>query len=57
MVTDVAVVTAFDVIVNVALVDPAAIVTLAGTVAAVLLLDNVTTAPPDGAAAVSLAVP
>jgi hypothetical protein len=46
------------VIVNVALVDPAGIVTLSGTVAAlVLLLDNVTTAPPDGAAAVSVAVP
>jgi hypothetical protein len=44
--------------VNVALVDPAGIETLAGTVAAlVLLLESVTTAPPDGAAAVSVAVP
>jgi hypothetical protein len=58
IVTDVEVVTAFDVMVNVVLVDPAAIVTLAGTVAAfVLLLDNVMTAPPDGAAAESVAVP
>jgi len=44
--------------VNVPLVDPAAIVMLAGTVAAlVLLLDNATTAPPAGAAAVRVAVP
>ena len=58
IVTDVADATAFDVTVNVALVDPAPTVTLAGTVAAfVLLLDNVTTAPPDGAAAESVAVP
>jgi hypothetical protein len=57
-VTGVEAVTVCDVIVNVALVDPAGIVTLAGTVAALLLLlDNVTTAPPDGAAAVSVAVP
>ena len=43
---------------NVPLVAPAAIVKLAGTVAApVLLLDNVTIAPPAGAAAVRLAVP
>ena len=56
--TDVEAVTVFDVIVNVALVDPAGIVTLAGTVAAlVLLLESVTAAPPDGAAAVSVAVP
>jgi hypothetical protein len=51
-------VTALDVIVNVALVDPAAIVTLAGAVAALVsLLDNVTRAPPDGAAPVSVTVP
>lgn len=46
------------VIVNVALVLAAATVTLAGAVATpVLLLASVTTAPPDGAAAVSVAVP
>jgi hypothetical protein len=44
--------------VNVALKAPAGTVTLAGTVAAlVLLLDSVTTAPPEGAALVRLAVP
>ena len=44
--------------VNVALKAPAGTVTLAGTVAAlVLLLDRVTTAPPEGAALVRLAVP
>jgi large repetitive protein len=44
--------------VKVALVAPAATVTLAGTVArAVLLLVNVTTAPPEGAALASVAVP
>lgn len=44
--------------VNVRLVDPAATVTLAGTVAAaVLLLDSATTAPPDKAAADSVTVP
>jgi hypothetical protein len=58
MVTAAEVVTVLDVTVNVPLVAPAAIVMLAGTVAAlVLLLDNVTAAPPDGAAAVSVAVP
>jgi hypothetical protein len=44
--------------VNVALEAPAGTVTLTGTVAApVLLLDSVTTAPPEGAALVRLAVP
>ena len=52
------VVTARDVTVKVALVVPAGIVTLVGAVAAlVLLLDSVTTAPPEGAAAVNVAVP
>jgi len=42
---------------TVLLVDPAAIVTFAPTRAtSVLLLESVTTAPPDGAAAVSLIV-
>ena len=44
-------------IVKLALVCPAATVTLAATVAAALLLDNVTTVPPVGAAAVSVTVP
>src|SRR5204862_5458756 len=44
--------------VNVAVVAPAATVTEAGTVAAlVLLLVNATTAPPTGAAALSVTVP
>ena len=46
------------VIVKVVLVDPADIVTLGGTCAAdVLLLCNVTTAPPAGAAPLSVTVP
>jgi hypothetical protein len=44
--------------VNVALVAPEAMLTLAGTVAAaVLLLESVITAPDDGAAALSVTVP
>src|SRR2546426_5332657 len=43
--------------VNVALVAPAGTVTLAGTVAAELLLDSATCAPPAGAGPSSVAVP
>ena len=43
--------------VKVAVVAPAATVTLPGTVAAALLLDSDTIAPPDGAAAVKVTVP
>lgn len=44
--------------VNVALVEPAGTVTLAGTVATnVLLLDSATVAPPEGAAAANVTVP
>jgi hypothetical protein len=58
MVTEVDVATAKVVTVNVADVAPCGTVTLAGTVAAaVLLLSSETTAPPDGAALVNVAVP
>ena len=58
MITDVDAATDTVLTVNVALVAPAATVTFAGTVAAaVLLLDSATTAPPDGAALVNVAVP
>ena len=43
--------------VKLALVCPAATATLASTVAAALLLDNVTTVPPVGAAPVRVTVP
>ena len=43
--------------VKLALVCPAATVTLAGTVAAALLRESVTTVPPLGAAAVRITVP
>lgn len=58
MPTVVDVATALVLTVNVALVAPAAIVTLDGVLAAVvLLLESVTTAPPEGAAPVSVTVP
>jgi len=58
MVTGVDVVTALVVTVNVALLAPAATVTLAGTVAVdVLLLVRVTAAPPAGAGPLSVTVP
>jgi hypothetical protein len=57
MVAVAAVVTVVVVMVKVALVAFAATVTEAGTEAEALLLDKVTTAPPAGAAAVSVTVP
>jgi hypothetical protein len=58
MVTAVAAFTALVVIAKVLVVVPAATVTEAGTLAAfVLLLVNATTAPPAGAAALSVTVP
>src|SRR5260221_14557501 len=58
MVTEVDAITALVATVNVALVAPAATVTLAGVLAtAVLLLESVTVAPPDGAARLKVTVP
>ena len=58
MVTAVDVATALVLTVNVALVAPAATVTLEGTLAAaVLLLESVTCAPPAGADPLSVTVP
>jgi hypothetical protein len=57
MVTGVLAATADVVAAKVALVAPAAMVTLAGTAAAALLLVSDTTAPPLGAAAVRVTVP
>jgi hypothetical protein len=57
MVADVEVDTAVVEIVNVALVLPAATVTDAGTLAAVLLLVSDTVAPPVGAALLNVTVP
>src|SRR6476660_10540400 len=57
MVTVVLLPTAVVVIGKVALLAPAGTVTLAGTVAAVLLLDSVTVAPPVGAAPLRVTVP
>jgi hypothetical protein len=58
MVNEVVVATGLVVTVNVAVVALAAIVTLAGTCAAVaLLLDRVTTAPPTGAGPFNVTVP
>ena len=56
--TDALLATGLVVAVNVAVVAPAATVTLAGTcAAAVLLLESVTTAPPTGAGPFNITVP
>ena len=57
MVTGVDAVTALVLTVNVALLVPAATVTLAGTLAAPLSLESITCAPPVGAGPLSVAVP
>src|SRR3989441_7368766 len=57
MVAGVDAATVLVVTVNVVLVAPAGTVTLPGTVAAVLLLDRVTDAPPAGAGPFSVTVP
>src|SRR6266481_1892196 len=58
MVTEVDAATALVLTVNVALVAPAATVTLEGTLAAaVLLLESVTSAPPAGAGPLNVTVP
>jgi len=57
MVTGVDVVTALVLTVNVALLAPAATVTLAGTVAVDVLLERETVAPPAGAGPLSVTVP
>ena len=57
MMTGVDVVTALVFTVNVALLAPAATVTVAGTVAVDVLLERETTAPPMGAGPLSVTVP